>query len=101
MLRARLGRKGFAQRYARVHRHGSVELVVNLGLDSFHLGLVAQPLGIRVGGRHLVQRHHLLLLEGDGDPRGTRRDELTPGAVQPQRPRLNLKLELHEAQFYQ
>ena len=40
------------------HRHGRVELVVDLGLYSFHLSLV-QPLGLRVGGWHLVQWHHL------------------------------------------
>ena len=58
MLRARAVRDG-AGRRARAYRHGRVEIVVNLGLDSFHLSLV-QPLGVRVGGRHhLVLWHHL------------------------------------------
>eukprot|EP00964_Phaeocystis_antarctica_P069864 scaffold42494_cov57-Phaeocystis_antarctica.AAC.1 len=45
----------------RAHRHGRVELVVDLGLDSFHLSIVGQPLGARAGGRHLVRWHHLFL----------------------------------------
>ena len=58
MLRARAARD-CARRRARAHRHGRLELVVDLGLDSFHLSLV-QPLGDIVGGRyHLVLWHHL------------------------------------------
>ena len=56
---AREGRKGLrATVCVRAHRHGRVELAVDLGLDSFHLSLV-QPLGFRVGGRHLVHWRHL------------------------------------------
>ena len=56
---AREGRKGLrATVCARAHRHGRLELAVGLGLDSLHLSLV-QPLGLRVGGRHLVQWRHL------------------------------------------
>eukprot|EP00964_Phaeocystis_antarctica_P090677 scaffold58049_cov65-Phaeocystis_antarctica.AAC.1 len=43
----------------RKHRHGRVELVDDLGLDSFYLSLV-QPIVVGVGGRHLVQWYHLL-----------------------------------------
>ena len=53
MLRARAARD-CARRHARSHRHGRLDF----GLDSFHLSLV-QPLGLRVGGRHLVLCHHL------------------------------------------
>ena len=36
------------------HRHGRVELVVHLGLESHHWLLVTEPLlGVRVGGWHL------------------------------------------------
>ena len=56
-MRARAARD-CARRCARAHRHGRVELVVELGLDSFHLSL-GQPLGVIVGGRHLVQWRHL------------------------------------------
>jgi len=46
----------------RAHRHSRVELALDLGLDSLHLSHhLSQPLGIiRVGGRHLVQRHLLV-----------------------------------------
>ena len=49
VLRARAARD-CARRRARAHRHGRVELVVDLGLDRIHLSLV-QPLGFRLQGR--------------------------------------------------
>ena len=49
VLRVRAARD-CARRHARVHRHGRVELVVDLGLDRIHLSLV-QPLGFRLQGR--------------------------------------------------
>ena len=58
VLRARAARDYTRRRGMRTHRHGRVGLVDDLGLDSFHLSLV-QPLGVRVGGRHLVQWYHL------------------------------------------
>ena len=66
MLRARAARD-CARRHARAHRHGRGELVFDLGLDSFHLSLV-QPLGLRVGGRHLVLWHHLHWFRADSPP---------------------------------
>ena len=37
------------------HRHGKIEVVVHLGLDSHHWLLVTEPLlGVRVGGWHLA-----------------------------------------------
>ena len=49
------------------HRHGKIEVVVHLGLDSHHWLLDTEPPhGVRVGGWHLLlQRYHLrLLLDG-------------------------------------
>ena len=56
-MRARAARD-CARRRMRAHRHGRIELVVDLGLDRFHLSLV-RPLGFTVGGRHLVHWHHV------------------------------------------
>ena len=50
MLRERAARD-YVRRRVRAHRHGRVERIV-------HGSLVARPLGVRGGGRHL------LLLEG-------------------------------------
>ena len=52
VLRARAARD-CARRRVRAHRHGRVELVVDLGLDRFHWSRIAQPLRVG-GGRHLV-----------------------------------------------
>ena len=46
---AREGRKGLRATACAAHRHGGVELVVTLGLDSFHLSLVAKSVGFSVG----------------------------------------------------
>ena len=72
-MRARAARD-CARRRMRAHRHGGIELVVDLGLDSFHLSLV-RPLGFTVGGRHLVHWHHVHYFSragGGGGPPGRR-----------------------------
>ena len=41
------------------HRHGKIEVVVHLGLDSHHWLLVTEPpRGVRVGGWHLLPRRY-------------------------------------------
>ena len=50
------GCKGLhATAYVRAHRHGRVELVVDLGLDRSHWSIIGQPLRVRVRGWHLAQ----------------------------------------------
>ena len=42
------------------HRHGKIEVVVHLGLDSHHWLLDTEPPhGVRVGGWHLLVRYQL------------------------------------------
>ena len=75
-MRARAARD-CARRRMRAHRHGWIELVVNLGLGSFHLSLV-RPLGFTVGGRHLVQWHHVhyyVYFSRASGPPGSRREQ--------------------------
>ena len=71
-LRVRVPRL-WSRRRASAHRHGSVEVLVDRGVDSFQWSRV-QPLGLRGSGRHLVRwRHADPFPRADSPPGGAQR----------------------------